>query len=397
MDKILRHLIDSAFKMKRPPSEKKPAPSQYSKRQSMLTKFLPPFLFALLLFSSGCRLSYLFHAAAGQYRLLNGSIPVQKALDDDILPPDQKARLLLVAKIKDFGENELGLQKTDSYETVFLKSGRQPIYTISASPKDRLQHKTWDFPIVGKMPYLGFFDLEKTKKEGKQLSEKNFDVFISMAGAYSTLGWFADPVTQNLLEGTTPALVEIILHEMTHTTLYVPSQGAFNESLAVLVGKMGALKFFEKTFGPSHPFTLEMKASIMDERIFSRFMASLMEELNILYRSKLTYKGKIIQREQVFARSLKKFATLKKDFKTDAFSGFGTVPLNNAYILAVGLYHSHFDLFEKALKKKGGSIKELLLFFKTFSENDEDLIQRTQKWVEEPLFCHRDPEEKEGE
>ena len=360
----------------------KPAPSQYRIRKTMLKRCLPVFLFALLLLFSGCRLNYLYHAAVGQFQLLNGSIPVQKALDENLLPPDQRTRLLLVAKIKEFGENELGLRKTDSYETVFLKSGRDPIYTVSASTKDRLQQKTWDFPIVGKMPYLGFFELERAKAEGKKLSEENLDVFIGAAGAYSTLGWFADPVTKNLLEGSTPALVETILHEMTHTTLYLKGQGAFNESLAVLVGKVGAFHFFEKTFGPSNPFTLQAKASLSDERIFSRFMASLMEELNSLYHSSSTYDEKMTQREQVFNQSLKKFALLKDDFKTDTFSGFGRVPLNNAYILAVGLYHSHFDLFEEALRKKRGSIKELLLFFKTASENEEDLLKQTQGWVE---------------
>ncbi len=344
-------------------------------------KSIAIFLLFLLLPLAGCRLSYLFHAAAGQFQLLSKSIPVQQALDQDLLPPDQKTRLLLVAKIKEFGENDLGLRKTDSYETVFLKSGQDPIYTVSASPKDRLQQKTWDFPIVGKMPYLGFFNVEKAKEEGKKLSDENLDVFIGAAGAYSTLGWFADPVTKNLLEGTTPQLVETILHEMTHATLYVKSQGAFNEGLAVLLGKVGALRFFARNFGPSHPFTTQAKASIEDERIFSAFVASLLKELNTLYQSPCPYEEKMMQREQVFRRSLETFAALKGRFQTDAFSGFGCVPLNNAYVLAIGLYHSHFDLFEAALEKEKGSIKGLMLFLKTLSEKKGDLLEQTREWV----------------
>ncbi len=347
-----------------------------------LKRILAISLIAVPLFLSGCRLVYLFHAAAGQFQLLSESIPVQEALDEDLLPPDQRARLLLVAKIKEFGENNLGLRKTDSYETVFLKSGQDPIYTVSASPKDRLQQKTWDFPIVGEMPYLGFFDLEKAKEKGKQLSDENLDVFIGAAGAYSTLGWFADPVTKNLLEGSTPQLVEIILHEMTHATLYVKSQGAFNEGLAVLVGKVGALRFFTRNFGPSHPFTIQAKASIEDERIFSTFVVSLLKELDTLYHSPCPYEEKMRQRERVFRRSLEKFAALKTHFQTDAFSEFGRVPLNNAYILAVGLYHSHFELFEAALAKEKGSIKELMQYLKASSENEGDLLERTREWIE---------------
>lgn len=353
-------------------------------------KYLAVLLLALLFLSSGCGLEYLYHAAVGQYQLLNGSIPVQAALDNDLLPSDQKDRLRLVAKIKAFGENELGLKKTDSYETVFLESGRHPIYTVSASPKDSLQQKTWGFPIVGEMPYLGFFELERARDEGEKLSRENLDVFIGAADAYSTLGWFSDPVTKNLLTGSTPDLAETILHEMTHTTLYLKGQGAFNEGLAVLVGKVGALQFFEQTFGPSHPFTLQAKASLADERIFSAFIASLIQELRTLYDSPVTYEEKITRREQIFQQSREKLAALKDHFLTDKFSGFGRTPLNNAYILAVGLYHSHFDLFEAALQKKRGSIKELLVFFKTSSEHEKDLLTWAENWVkaDDPGIFH---------
>jgi predicted aminopeptidase len=196
-----------------------------SKYNPIPRKYFTVLLLAVLFLPSGCSLEYLYHAAVGQYQLLSESIPVQVALDEDILSSEQKEQLRLVAKIKAFGENELGLRKTDSYETVFLKSGRRPIYTVSASLKDSLHQKTWGFPIVGEMPYLGFFELERAKQEGEKLSGENLDVFIGAAAAYSTLGWFSDPVTENLLTGSTPDLAETILHEMTHTTLYLKRPG----------------------------------------------------------------------------------------------------------------------------------------------------------------------------
>ncbi len=346
-----------------------------------MRKYLTVLLLAVFFLSSGCRLEYLYHAALGQYRLLNESIPVQAALEKDLLSADQKDRLRLVAKIKAFGENSLGLRKTDCYETVYLASDQQLLYTVSASPKDSLQQKTWDFPIVGKMPYLGFFELEKAREEGRKLSSRNMDVFIGSASAYSTLGWFADPVTKNLLTGSTPILAETILHEMTHATLYAKGQGAFNEGLAVLVGKVGAVLFFEEDFGPSHPFTLEAKATVADERIFSAFMASLMKDLQKIYASPLTYREKMDNRELVFVQALQEFAVLKTSFKTTNFSGFGRIPLNNAYILAVGLYHSRFALFETALRKKDGSIKELMLFFKAAADENKDLLEWTAEWT----------------
>lgn len=339
-------------------------------------------LFTLILFCSGCDVAYLFHAAAGQFRLLNDSIPIQEALNERSLPPDEQERLRLVAHIKAFGEKDLGLRETDNYKTVYLSSSQRPIYTVSASPKDRLCHKTWWFPFIGDIPYLGFFDLERAKEERDRLVVQDLDVSIGVADAYSTLGWFKDPVTLNLIQGSTPDLAEIILHEMTHTTLYLKGQSAFNEGLAVLVGKVGAFLFFGQAFGPLHPFTLKAKASIDDERLFSRFLASLMDELELLYGSSLTCEEKLARREGVFTKFLERFKNIKKEFKTARFARFDQRPLNNATILAVGLYHRHFELFEALLEAKGGSIREVLSFFEGLSKESNDLLKTTEVWLE---------------
>jgi predicted aminopeptidase len=345
-------------------------------------------MLSLILFCSGCDMAYLFHAAVGQFRLLNGSIPIHEALNNDTLTPDQEARLRLVAQIKAFGEKALGLKKTQNYETVYIDSPQRPIYTVSASPKDRLSRKTWWFPVVGDMPYLGFFDLDRAKEEQQRLIGENLDVSIGVAAAYSTLGWFQDPITLNLIQGSTPDLVETILHEMTHTTLYLKGQGPFNEGLAVLVGKVGAFLFFEKFFGPSHPFTQHSQASIQDERLFSRFLDSQMDELERLYGSSLSYGEKLNRRGEVFARSLETFSDLKGTFKTDRFARFGEKPLNNAYILAVGLYHRHFHLFEAVLKKKEGSIRKMLSFLKELSRQNKDTLSSMQVWLKGDASPH---------
>jgi len=136
-------------------------------------------LFLIFLFltitGSGCRLSYLFHAGAGQLRILHSAIPIEKALKDDTLDQEQRNHLNLIEKIKAFGEAELGLVKTKSYETCFLNSEENRIYTISASPKDRLRFITWWFPIVGKVPYLGYFDLERAISQKRALLDKDLE------------------------------------------------------------------------------------------------------------------------------------------------------------------------------------------------------------------------------
>lgn len=334
--------------------------------------FIVPFILsALLLSSTGCSLTYVYHAAKGQYQLLHDSIPVEDALAGETLSPNENERLRLVALVKAFGEGELGLKRTENYQTVYLESNQAPIYVLSASPKDRLKQVTWWFPIAGRLPYLGFFDLEKAKKKKENLLHKDLDVFLGAADAYSTLGWFKDPVTMNLLEGSTLDLVETILHEMTHTTLYLKGEGEFNEGLAVLVGKAGAVEFFESKYGPFDPLTIEAKKSMSDELIFSSYLDSLLNELDQLYNSPISYQEKLIQREKVFASFLDRFVEIKAQLQTNDFTHFGIVGLNNAYLMAIGLYHRNFALFDALLKEKNNSVKETIKYLRESAKKEE--------------------------
>jgi predicted aminopeptidase len=350
---------------------------------------LPLFLslVSVILFA-GCGVGYVFHAAAGEMHLLSNAVPVDQALKSDSLNRTQKDRLLLVSRIKEFGEKELGLKKTSNYETIYLGSDQPPVYTVMAAPKDSLSLVTWWFPLVGRMPYLGFFDLKEAQKEKQSLLDKNLDVVMGRAEAFSTLGWFKDPLTMNLINGSELDLAQTILHEMTHTTLYVRGQGEFDEGLAQIVGKRGALLFFEKTCGPYNPLTVEAKASMEDERLFSLYLISVLKELDGLYRSPLSFDEKLREREKVFHRRSEEFNALKSRLKTTQFIHFGQVPFNNAYLMAVGLYHRNYPLFDAVLKKKGNSVKEMLTFFEGLAEKDSNLIEATRNWLKNNQADH---------
>jgi predicted aminopeptidase len=340
-------------------------------------------LVAVLLTGSGCRLTYLFHAASGQFRLLHQSVSVEKALAEESLSSQEKERLRLVAEVKSYGENVLGLKPSENYQTVYLKSEQRPIYVIAASPKDSLILKTWWFPVVGRVPYLSFFDKDRAAAEKEKLIREDLDVTMGMAEAYSTLGWFKDPVTLNLLQGPTVDLVETILHEMTHTTLYVNGQGEFNEGLAQLVGVTGAHRFLEVTYGPSHPFTRKAAAVIEDERIFCAFLNQFLEGLSELYQSQIPYQQKIVGRERVFARFGHDFDRLKPTLGTDRFTGFGRPDINNAYLMAIALYHKHFRVFEAVLQEHQNDVQQMLAFFQELAREEGDMLVHTVRWLAE--------------
>jgi len=300
------------------------------------------------------------------------------------LTPEQKDRLRLVARIKDFGEKVLGLKETRNYRTVYIKTRREPIHVVSASPKDRLVPVTWWFPIVGRMPYLGFFDLEKARAEKDHLLMKGFDVMPGTADAYSTLGWFEDPVTLNHLEGSTPNLVETLLHEMTHTTLYMKGQPAFNEGLANLLGKIGCLLFLEENYGLVHPFTLEARKTIEDERLFSSFLAGLLDRPERLYDAPLGTRLKLAHRERIFEDAKKAFGNLEPRLQTSRFRGFGTGTMNNAVLLSVGIYHRYYVLFESVFERKGRSLKTVLGFFEEEAREGKDMMEFMKDKMQAP-------------
>lgn len=334
--------------------------------------FLSAALLAFMTTASGC---YYMHLAVGQAKLIFGAVPVEEAVREGSLSTTEAEKLQLVARVKAFGEQSLGLKSTGSYETVYLKSRQNPLHTISASPKDRLSRVTWWFPVVGDMPYIGYFDVESARKKRAKLESQDLDVVISKASAYSTLGWFNDPVTLNLLDEGPVELAATILHEMTHTTLYAKGQGEFNEGVAMLVGLVGAARFFKETYGPSHPLTLEGSAAVEDERTFSSFLDGLMRELEALYGSPVPYEEKLSAREAIFSKAKERFKESEKSMWTGRYARFGSSDLNNAFLMILGLYHRHFALFETFLRSQEESIPKTLAALKRMASAKGDLLE----------------------
>lgn len=330
---------------------------------------------------SGCSLSYVLHAAVGQFRIQSRAVPLEQAMADPSLGVEEKAALQRVGRIKAFGEQALGLSPTSNYETVYLGREPNPVYTVTAARKTRLELVTWWFPIVGRMPYLGYFDPEEAHDKKRELEQEGLDVVVWPAEAYSTLGWFQDPVHRNLLKSGPVELAETLLHEMTHATLYARGQPAFNETLASVVGKRGAAAFLEEAFGADSSEAKEARALIRDERKFSSFIDDLVRRVSAVYEGSSSDAESLARREREFARGLARFRALERELETERFKGFGAGGINNAYLLAVSLYHRHFNLFEAVIEARGGSIPKALEVFRHLSGQEGDLVEQTEAWL----------------
>lgn len=236
----------------------------------------------LLPLLSGC---YLLTQGYGQLRILLDSRRIDDLLADPAVPDRVKLKLVFVREVKSFGERELGLTRSANYESFYDTKGRPITYIVSACRKDRFEPHTWWFPIVGDVPYKGFFSRDDAKAEASALEKEGYDVSLGMAAAYSTLGYFPDPVLSTMLDYPDEQLAALILHELTHGTIYLPGGTDFNEGLASFVGWQGALEFARKERGiGSAAYDRTVRAFAAEELRDAR-ARELYKKLDDLYRS----------------------------------------------------------------------------------------------------------------
>ena len=189
--------------------------------------------FFLLLLISGCSTAaYVARLGFGQAKMLLSSRSNEAVFRDPSISQETKDRIKFVLEAKQYAEERIGLQKTGNYSRYFEVKRGALLYVISACPKDSLEPYQWSFPLVGKMSYKGFFSLREAQKEREKLEEADFDTCLRRASAYSTLGWFKDPIFSSMLDQKRAVITQIVIHELTHTTLFIKDHLDFNEQIA---------------------------------------------------------------------------------------------------------------------------------------------------------------------
>jgi predicted aminopeptidase len=187
---------------------------------------------------------YLLRAGWSEARLLLRRQPIADLLARPDLDPGLRERLLLTLAVREFAAGALGLRVGNSYSTFAEVDDDATVWVVSAAYRDRLEPYAWRYPLVGRLPYRGFFARSEADALATRLATQQLDVDIRPALAFSTLGWFADPLLSNVADEPPVSVATTVLHELFHATLYVPGQAAFNESAATFAGQRGAIAFF---------------------------------------------------------------------------------------------------------------------------------------------------------
>lgn len=309
-----------------------------------------------------CSPGYLIRAGIEEGKILSRRRPIERVIQDPSTSDEVRRKLRLVVDARTFAQHALGLDVGKSYTTFSPVDRDTLLLVVSAARRDRFEQVTWWFPIVGHVPYKGFFDPADALRAAEKLERRGYDTYVRPAGAFSTLGFFDDPLLSTVLRYDDVDLVSTVIHELTHNTIYVASHVSFNESFASFVGDRGAILFFCTLEGEEGERCRTARNRWADNLLFGQFLAGLIQELEMLYaREDLDPEARIAAREAVFERARRRFAEeLQPQFLDHGFPSFTRTPLNNATLIARRLYFDRLDLFEAAFERLGQDLRHVV-------------------------------------
>jgi len=334
----------------------------------------------LLIVLPGCATgTYVTRLGFGQAKVLLFSRSNEAVFRDASIRQETKDRIKFVVEVKQYAEERVGLKKTGNYSRYFEVDEEALLYLISACPKDSLNPYQWTFPLVGRMSYKGFFNFKEAQKEREKLERAGFDTCLRRACAYSTLGWFKDPIFSSMLDQKRAIIAQIVIHELTHTTLFIESHLDFNEQMATFIGDQGAIDFFLERHGVNSPDYRDSCNVLDDDLVFGRFIDGICAGLRRLYSRDISRKRKLELREKTFREAKEGFRDLKVKLKTPLYLGFEDEGLNNAVLLSYWQYIGGLELFKELYHCLGEDLGKTIVFLKDVKRSGEDpreLVQR---------------------
>jgi len=315
---------------------------------------------ALILFPD---VRYIARGGWEEARILLKRRSLAALIADPKTPPALVQRLKLVLAARAYAADSLHLTAGDTY-TTYADVGRDTLLLVlSASRKDKLREVTWNYPIVGTVPYKGFFNLDAARKAAAEQEALGNDVYLRVSDAFSTLGYFSDPLLSTAVDRDTMELVATVIHELAHNTLYVPSNTPFDESFANFVGYRGAQAFFR-----SRGDTIDANragARWRDERTLDVFYAELARRLDSAYASPLSGAALQNTRDDLFGWARAQLTgPVGQGLETYDWRWFAKAPLNNAVVVAQRLYRLNLNLFDEFYLANNVNLPETIRLIK---------------------------------
>ncbi len=307
----------------------------------------------LVLLLSGCQISYYGHISRGHLSLMADRQPVAEVLEDGNLTRHQRQQLLLSQQLLVFAGQRLDLPAEKVYRDYVSLPEQWVVWNLFAAPEFSFTPHNWCYPLIGCASYRGYFTVARAEREQRRLQDRGLQVHGAGAIAYSTLGWFRDPLTSAMLQGDDLWLAELLFHELVHRRFYLKGDTRFNESLATAVAREGVRRWLAAEGDPA-------RAAVLIERdqarqAFLTLVADARRQLEELYRSDMSTLAMRAARADIISDLRLRYA--EAGAAMPALAGYAdwfAGPLNNAQLNMVSDYHDQVPLFDATLLACGG-------------------------------------------
>jgi predicted aminopeptidase len=339
------------------------------------------FLILLLILLNGCStVAYYSQAISGQMEIYRLSQPIESLVADPNVKKPLKQKLTAILKIRAFASKVLDLPDNSSY--TYYADLKRPyvVWSIFATPTFSFQPKKWCFPIVGCVSYRGHFAQAPTQTLAKKLRTQGYDVYVAGIPAYSTLGWFSDPVLNTMLGWPQADIAGLIFHELAHQKIYIKNDTAFNEAFARTVEYVGTERWLAR-YGTTKAIA-DYKLSQQRQTEFVALVLSARNDLIQIYKQTISEKEKLASKKAAFKKLRKQYLQLKQSW--GGYTGYDAwfaKDLNNAKLLSVATYQDYVPAFRALLRELNNDLpafyKEVTKIGKLpLKERNAELSQR---------------------
>lgn len=306
----------------------------------------------------GCAtLGYYAHSVNGHLQLMSLRTPVDQLIADEQTDEELRRRLQKALAIREFAQRELDLPDNGSYRSYVHLDRSYVSWTVVAAPELSLEAKVWCFLVVGCVSYRGYFREAEAERYAAELAAQGYDVVVTGVQAYSTLGWFDDPLLNTMVRHPEYRLAGLIFHELAHQRVYAKNDSAFNEAYAVVVEHAGVSRWLERAGDP------ELSARYATDRQrradFLELLGSARRSLERVYASVLADEAKRAEKAAIFERLRSNYRKLKQSWGGYAgYDAWFESNFNNAKLALVATYNAYVPALETLLSRHGGNLAE---------------------------------------
>lgn len=320
---------------------------------------------SLMIWLSACvNLPYYAQAVDGHFQVIHRAQPISKVIANPDTDPELKHSLTKVVQLREFASRELKLPDNLSYTSYADLQRPFVVWNVFAAPELSVKLKEWCFVQVGCVNYRGFFSQESAERYAAELRHEGYDVHVGGIRAYSTLGWFSDPVLNTFIGYSEMDLARLIFHELAHQVMYVPDDTVFNESFATAVEHEGIKRWFSRTGNASVQMALTARQE--RETLFTGLILKHRKQLQELFQSDLNDTEKRAGKVRIFDQLREEFALLKAGKnELGSYDRWFAQPLNNALLATVSIYTQLLPAFQNILQQQD---QDLERFFETVTK-----------------------------